>query len=752
MGDYWLPGFAQEGWAIQAGAAVTAGTAYAPYAMTAGLGGGITGYASAGGVTTVSWSGTYMGLTINQVTRVDQFASWVVVTTTLTNGTGSPIPNVYYMRTCDPDNAATWASPTGGYTTVNTIVHQNDLDHRVQVSATDPGYGPLSTYSALCTKDCRAKAFICPTYTLQPSSALNTVYAGLGGYLYSGTNTNDCGIGLVWYLGSIAGGASAVISYAYVFDNDFGIDSALPDPHLVVNGDTVPDAPPTQITYDTINMCSLPPGTTTIPIDIAFGTDKDWTLSSWAWSPGTGLTTVTGVINSLDVTALTGPTTFTIVGNDSASGMYDCAHRVFMLTVIPCHTAFNNSPCEGDTLKLTDKGDSLGATYVWTGPLGFTSTKQSPFIYPAILADSGWYHVIKSISGVHDTDSTHVVIHPKPTITISNNSPLCSGSIDTLNLFASLFTAGETFAWTGPGGFSSAAENPTIVGMAPPAAAPPPLVAMGTYTVVVTTPFGCKDTAYTNVDTITKPPAPIITDPTPYCQFETFVPFTVTGLDSGAVVWWYSTDSSEPGYTVPTPAINTSVPGNQVAWVSQKVGSCESPRASFTVHVTVTPPAPVVTYNNKYCQYIGPVDTSIATHTATGVLQWYMSASGGTPSLVQPIPNINVATTYTYWVSQIDSTCESPRTPITIIVHPKPNPPVIVPQWWCQFQTPAPDSAILSGPATDYETWYGPGVTVGSLYGPVPNTFNAPDTIVTYVTETTMYGCVSDSAVRQCYH
>ncbi len=53
----------------------------------------------------------------------------------------------------------------------------------------------------------------------------------------------------------------------------------------------------------------------------------------------------------------------------------------------------------------------------------------------------------------------------------------------------------------------------------------------------------------------------------------------------------------------------------------------------------------------------------------------------------------------------------------------------------------------MSGPSTDYETWYGPGVTVGGSTRPVPNTFNAPDTIVTYVTETTMYGCVSDSAV-----
>src|ERR1035437_1925493 len=157
MGPYGLPGYPQEGWAMQVNGIQTQAycTGGGPFSGP-GISGSITGYAHTPGIMTGTWSGLDNGLTVVQDTRVDTMASWVVVTATFTNSTGAAIPGVYYMRTLDPDNAAYWASTSGGYTTVNTIVHQNDWDHRVLVSAYDLGYGPTNTYLSLCTKDCRA--------------------------------------------------------------------------------------------------------------------------------------------------------------------------------------------------------------------------------------------------------------------------------------------------------------------------------------------------------------------------------------------------------------------------------------------------------------------------------------------------------------------------------------------------------------------------------------------------------------------
>jgi len=90
--------------------------------------------------------------------------------------------------------------------------------------------------------------------------------------------------------------------------------------------------------------------------------------------------------------------------------------------------------------------------------------------------------------------------------------------------------------------------------------------------------------------------------------------------------------------------------------------------------------------------------------------------------------------------------CESPRTPVTRNIHPKPAPPIVHPQSWCQFKTANPIDVTPSG-AGDVLTYYGPGVTSGMLIAPTPSTSVAPDTIFYYITETTAFGCISDSAI-----
>ncbi len=64
---------------------------------------------------------------------MDTFASWVNFSVTMVNTGSTALTNVYYMRSCDPDND----SYTGGSpTTFNTINYQNDYAHRVEVTAT----------------------------------------------------------------------------------------------------------------------------------------------------------------------------------------------------------------------------------------------------------------------------------------------------------------------------------------------------------------------------------------------------------------------------------------------------------------------------------------------------------------------------------------------------------------------------------------------------------------------------------------
>jgi gliding motility-associated-like protein len=314
-------------------------------------------------------------------------------------------------------------------------------------------------------------------------------------------------------------------------------------------------------------------------------------------------------------------TSFELYCNGSLSGV---AYMVYIDTSKPtCFNVVNNDPCIGDTLKLFAQGDSTGATYLWRGPGGFTSTLQYPFIFPSTFADSGRYYCTRTIGAFLDSDSTYVVVHPLPTVLVNNNSPLCAGLIDTLQLNVNLFSPGETFLWTGPYSFTSTLQNPTIPGFLP--------FSVGVYTVVATTSFGCVASGTINVSLVAPPSPPVITGTPAYCFGQPFAPFSVTGY-SGTLEWYTTAIGGTSNPLAPT--INTSVAGTTTVYVSQRIGSCESGRDSFTVlvrpqiipeftwHTTLGCESDVVTFTNLsnaswYTWEFGDLTASTDTFTTT---------------------------------------------------------------------------------------------------------------------------------------
>src|SRR5207237_1446225 len=154
---------------------------------------------------------------------------------------------------------------------------------------------------------------------------------------------------------------------------------------------------------------------------------------------------------------------------------------------------------QGGTLNLT-ANTVANATYSWSGPNGFTSNVQNPTINNVPVAASGTYSVTVTANGCtsNAAGSTNVTVTPTPQPTASNNSPICSGA--TLNLTASNL-ANATYSWTGPNGFTSNVQNPTITNASTAAA--------GTYSVVATA-SGCSSsnpaTTTVVVNTIPNPP------------------------------------------------------------------------------------------------------------------------------------------------------------------------------------------------------------------------------------------------------
>ena len=219
------------------------------------------------------------------------------------------------------------------------------------------------------------------------------------------------------------------------------------------------------------------------------------------------------------------------------------------------------------------------------------------------------------------------------------------------------------------------------------------------------------------------PPAPSITATLSYCQNSPAPQLSATGTN---LLWYTSSTGGVGNTTAPTP--NTATVGSTIYYVSQSNGNCEGPRASITVNITATPPAPTVNPSIQYCQNVSAVPL-----TASGSnLLWYSTSTGGTFSTIAPTPSTATVGSTVYYVSQTTG-CESPRASITVnVVAGSPAPTsTSTTISYCQGSNALPLSATGSN-----LLWYTTATGgTGSTTAPTPSTAT-PGTTIYYVSQT----------------
>ncbi len=323
----------------------------------------------------------------------------------------------------------------------------------------------------------------------------------------------------------------------------------------------------------------------------------------------------------------------------------------------------NSALCSGNTITLF-AGSINGASYSWTGPNGFTSTLQSPTITNAGTNASGDYSVRATVNGcTGPAETTSVMVNPIPSSpAVSSNGPVCEGS--SLNLTASSIT-GASYSWTGPNGFSSSLQNPSITNTTPSTS--------GTYS-VTTTVNGCTSAAINAAVVVNPIPAsPVIGSNSPLCEISTLY-LTASNIP-GASYSWNGPNGFVSSSQNPT-IINSTAANSGLYSVTATVNGCISQSTSQNVVVNSIPPWPMASSNSPVCS--GKSILLNASAIAGAVYNW--TGPNGFISMQQNpvISNASFNNAGVYKVSVTVNGCSSISSAIIpVTVNQNPNAPIV---------------------------------------------------------------------------
>ncbi|GAB3027250.1 hypothetical protein GCM10027185_28820 [Spirosoma pulveris] len=399
---------------------------------------------------------------------------------------------------------------------------------------------------------------------------------------------------------------------------------------------------------------------------------------------------------------------------------------VIPVTVNALPSAPATSPigiCQNAPVPLITSAVSAPGSLKWyTSPASPAST-VAPVLSSSSVSSTTYYVTQTDGNGCESSQSPVLVtVKPLPPAPIVPTSPivLCQSSVA-----APLSATGTgTLVWYDPAGNSFSSLTPSTATVAP-----------STYKVSQIVD-GCEGpTASITVIVIAKPNLPVVTVPAAYCQFETPVQLSATGLN---LKWFTDPVGGSSSAVAPTPTTNA--PGTTTFYVSQTDGNgCESDRAPIAVRVKMKP-APPGTAPISFCA--NQVTALTATTATGGSLNWYgTDPVAGTPSSTAPVPATAViGAPILYYVSQTVEGCESDKATVAVTIVGLPLAPTVssAPVVYCQGAVSVP----LSATATGTLNWY--TVQTGgtpSATAPAPQTTSSsPGTSYYYVSQT-VNGC-----------
>jgi hypothetical protein len=449
-----------------------------------------------------------------------------------------------------------------------------------------------------------------------------------------------------------------------------------------------------------------------------------WTGTTFGAAPSI---TLPHTINNL------GAGTYNVIFISSAACTSNTIVSTLTSPAAPATPAFTaSSPiCAGGTISF-DAPNVANATYVWSGPNSFTSSIEDPSITSATATASGSYNLYVVVNNCTSATATQaVVVNPVPAVpTFTTNSPICEGN--TLNLTGPT-VAGVTYAWSGPNGFNSAIQSPSITNTT--------AANGGTYSLSVSE-NGCTSTVATQNVVIN--PLPVIalgtvTDPTGCGSTNGVV--QITGTGSGSIGWTGTSTGFSLAATLPHNINNLGAGTYSVAFVS--AAGCTSNVVIANLTSPPNPGTPSFTTNTPVCEGGNISLTPTAVNNASYV--WSGPNSFTSTSSNPTISSVTAAAAGTYSLYVIVNNCTSATTTQSVVVNPTPA----VPTFTSNSPICSGSTLTLNGPTIAGATyfWNGPnGFAASTEDASVPSATSAATG--TYGLYVSVSGCTSATSTQ----
>ncbi|WP_421826523.1 immunoglobulin domain-containing protein [Larkinella sp.] len=346
--------------------------------------------------------------------------------------------------------------------------------------------------------------------------------------------------------------------------------------------------------------------------------------------------TGTGNISQLFATA--GTNTYKIWGVSAAPASCPSSTTITCVVVVNncCSltltaSASSTAVCTGQAINLTSSvsGNVGTVTYAWSGPNGFTSNAANPTIPSATSATAGTYFLTVSdpTSGTtcSRTASVNITVGSLY-VAASSNSPVCTTGTLSLSSLSAGGSGTFTYAWTGPNGFVSAVQNPTV--------ALSTTAQSGSYTVVITDAGGCSGTATTYVAVGVQPNLTISGAPSLTVCSGVATTLNVTGDSGATVTWTNSIGQSGTGTAINFTGIrNLSSQPQSVTFVVTAMSAACTDQELVVVTVNPEPVLQVTPNAAVYCN-LEQITVSATALPNTAAINWTRTPNTPNP----PVP------------------------------------------------------------------------------------------------------------------